>query len=211
MKKRNMLCFLMIAALSAGMATGCSAKKEKETEKTVMTEAPTPTKAPTATKAPTPVEEKESETARETETEKVTEQQTEPIAPGDYESMSFTATEAVNVRSEASMDAEVMDCFYAGDKVHVLGENGDGWYKVRIDYPGNENGAPFSIEGYVKKEYIQQEESQKVNGTGSNTKPVTAAEQIATDKERGILKESESETEKVQSIKEMMDAEGTQN
>lgn len=74
-------------------------------------------------------------------------------------------TPAVRVREKASTDSEVLTKAYEGEKVEILGEEGD-WYKVKI------NGKT----GYARKDLIKEENETTKNNTSTPNNNVSTYE-----------------------------------
>ena len=79
---------------------------------------------------------------------------TAPTATPALSTLEFVATDAVNVRTSAGTDADVIDSLEIGDKTKVLeevtGTDGNAWYHVNYDREGT------TIDGYASKLYISQ-------------------------------------------------------
>lgn len=79
---------------------------------------------------------------------------TAPTATPALSTLEFVATDAVNVRASAGIDADVIDSLEIGDKTKVLeevtGADGNAWYHVNYDRKGT------TIDGYASKAYISQ-------------------------------------------------------
>ena len=79
---------------------------------------------------------------------------TAPTATPALSTLEFVATDAVNVRTSAGTDANVIDSLESGDKTKVLeevtGTDGNAWYHVNYDREGT------TIDGYASKLYISQ-------------------------------------------------------
>lgn len=74
-----------------------------------------------------------------------------------YAATGVVNTPAVRVRQKASTDSEVLTKAYEGEKLEILGEEGD-WYKVKI------NGKT----GYTRKDLIKEEKETTKNNTSNN-------------------------------------------
>lgn len=74
-------------------------------------------------------------------------------------------TPAVRVREKASTDSEVLTKAYEGEKIEILGEEGD-WYKVKI------NGKT----GYARKDLIKEENETTKNNTSTLNNSVSTYE-----------------------------------
>lgn len=129
------------------------------------TAAVTPDPDETETKEPeTQPQEPETETKEpETDAPTVTPEPEEPT----YETKSGVLNgDGVRVRSDASLSAPTLGYVYKGDKVTIIGEEGD-WYKVKAVV----NGMPK--EGYIYAEYVTVEDDSN-SSTGNDNSGSTS-------------------------------------
>lgn len=166
---------IIIVAAGTAVLAGCAAGKDTENSDGGVPVA----QIVDTTSSTTPDEKNEAEqpitTVTATPQATVT---TAPTATPALSTLEFVATDAVNVRTSAGTDADVIDSLEIGDKTKVLeevtGTDGNAWYHVNYDREGT------TIDGYASKVYISQshklDSAAQANGTtiNNNTDPTTA-------------------------------------
>lgn len=142
---------IIIAAAGTAVLAGCAAGKDSENS-----DGGVPVAQIVDTASQTTPDEK-SETEQPITTATTTPQVTATTAPTATPALStleFVATDAVNVRTSAGTDADVIDSLEIGDKTKVLeevtGTDGNALYHVNYDREGT------TIDGYASKLYISQ-------------------------------------------------------
>lgn len=142
---------IITAAAGTAVIIGCAAGKDSENS-----DGGVPVAQIVDTASQTTPDEK-SETEQPITTATTTPQVTATTAPTATPALStleFVATDAVNVRTSAGTDADVIDSLEIGDKTKVLeevtGTDGNAWYHVNYDREGT------TIDGYASKLYISQ-------------------------------------------------------
>lgn len=134
MKKK---CILALIAAAAFMAQGCGFTEGTDAVVTVVDATPTPepTEAPEATATPTPEAEAavDSAAADSTAQAAATEQTPSGINV-QVQDATYYAVEGVNLRSDASADAEFVAGVLSGEALKCTGVCDNGW--IRVDYNG---------------------------------------------------------------------------
>lgn len=128
MKKK---CILALIAAAAFMAQGCGFTEGTDAVVTVVDATPTPepTEAPEATATPTPEAEAAADSAAADSTA-----QTPSGINVQVQDATYYAVEGVNLRSDASADAEFVAGVLSGEALKCTGVCDNGW--IRVDYNG---------------------------------------------------------------------------
>ena len=126
MKKK---CILALIAAAAFMSQGCGFTEGTDAVVTVVDATPTPepTEAPEATATPTPGAEAAADSTAATE-------QTPSGINVQVQDATYYAVEGVNLRSDASADAEFVAGVLSGEALKCTGVCDNGW--IRVDYNG---------------------------------------------------------------------------
>lgn len=129
MKKKCILALILGAAF---MAQGCGFTEGTDAVVTVVDATPTPepTEAPKATATPEPTAEADSAAADSTA---ATEQTPSGITV-EVKDETYYAVEGVNLRTDASADAEFVAGVLSGEALKCTGVCANGW--IRVDYNG---------------------------------------------------------------------------
>lgn len=129
MKKK---CILALIAAAAFMSQGCGFTEGTDAVVTVVDATPTPepTEAPEATATPTP----EAEAAADSTTQAAATEQTPSGVNVQVQDATYYAVEGVNLRSDASADAEFVAGVLSGEALKCTGVCDNGW--IRVDYNG---------------------------------------------------------------------------
>lgn len=129
MKKK---CILALIAAAAFMSQGCGFTEGTDAVVTVVDATPTPepTEAPEATATPTP----EAEAAADSTTQAAATEQTPSGINVQVQDATYYAVEGVNLRSDASADAEFVAGVLSGEALKCTGVCDNGW--IRVDYNG---------------------------------------------------------------------------
>lgn len=134
MKKK---CILALIAAAAFMAQGCGFTEGTDAVVTVVDATPTPepTEAPEATATPTPEAEAAADSAAADSTaQAVATEQTPSGINVQVQDATYYAVEGVNLRSDASADAEFVAGVLSGEALKCTGVCDNGW--IRVDYNG---------------------------------------------------------------------------
>ena len=126
MKKK---CILALVLGAAFMAQGCGYTEGTDAVVTVVDATPTPepTEAPEPTATPEPQADAATESTAATE-------QTPSGITVEVKEETYYAVEGVNLRSDASADAEFVAGVLSGDALKCTGVCANGW--IRVDYNG---------------------------------------------------------------------------
>lgn len=129
MKKK---CILALIAAAAFMSQGCGFTEGTDAVVTVVDATPTPepTEAPEATATPTP----EAEAEADSTTQAAATEQTPSGINVQVQDATYYAVEGVNLRSDASADAEFVAGVLSGEVLKCTGVCDNGW--IRVDYNG---------------------------------------------------------------------------
>lgn len=129
MKKK---CILALIAAAAFMSQGCGFTEGTDAVVTVVDATPTPepTEAPEATATPTPG----AEAAADSTTQAAATEQTPSGVNVQVQDATYYAVEGVNLRSDASADAEFVAGVLSGEALKCTGVCDNGW--IRVDYNG---------------------------------------------------------------------------
>lgn len=134
MKKK---CILALIAAAAFMAQGCGFTEGTDAVVTVVDATPTPepTEAPEATATPTPEAEAAADSAAADSTAQVVATEQTPSGINvQVQDATYYAVEGVNLRSDASADAEFVAGVLSGEALKCTGVCDNGW--IRVDYNG---------------------------------------------------------------------------
>ena len=135
MKKK---CILALIAAAAFMSQGCGFTEGTDAVVTVVDATPTPepTEAPEATATPTPEAEAaaDSTAAADPTTQAAATEQTPSGVNVQVQDATYYAVEGVNLRSDASADAEFVAGVLSGEALKCTGVCDNGW--IRVDYNG---------------------------------------------------------------------------
>lgn len=134
MKKR---CILALIAAAAFMAQGCGFTEGTDAVVTVVDATPTPepTEAPEATATPTPEAEAAADSAAADSTAQAAATEQTPSGINvQVQDATYYAVEGVNLRSDASADAEFVAGVLSGEALKCTGVCDNGW--IRVDYNG---------------------------------------------------------------------------
>ena len=134
MKKK---CILALIAAAAFMAQGCGFTEGTDAVVTVVDATPTPepTEAPEATATPTPEAEAAAESAAADSTAQAAATEQTPSGINvQVQDATYYAVEGVNLRSDASADAEFVAGVLSGEALKCTGVCDNGW--IRVDYNG---------------------------------------------------------------------------
>ena len=129
MKKKCILALILSAAF---MAQGCGFTEGTDAVVTVVDATPTPepTEAPKATATPEPTAEADSAAADST----AATDQTPSGITVEVKDETYYAVEGVNLRTDASADAEFVAGVLSGEALKCTGVCANGW--IRVDYNG---------------------------------------------------------------------------
>lgn len=132
MKKKCILALILGAAF---MAQGCGFTEGTDAVVTVVDATPTPepTEAPKETPTPTPEAEAAADAADSTAQTAATEQTPSGINVT-VQDATYYAVEGVNLRSDASADADFVAGVLSGEALKCTGVCDNGW--IRVDYNG---------------------------------------------------------------------------
>ena len=134
MKKKCILALILGAAF---MAQGCGFTEGTDAVVTVVDSTPTPepTEAPEETATPTPEATAEADsTAAADPTAQAATEQTPSGINVQAQDATYYAVEGVNLRSDASADAEFVAGVLSGESLKCTGICDNGW--IRVDYNG---------------------------------------------------------------------------
>ena len=142
MKKK---CILALIAAAAFMAQGCGFTEGTDAVVTVVDSTPTPepTEAPEETATPTPEATAEADStaeaaadsaAADSTAQAVATEQTPSGINVQVQDATYYAVEGVNLRSDASADAEFVAGVLSGEALKCTGVCDNGW--IRVDYNG---------------------------------------------------------------------------
>ena len=135
MKKKCILALILGAAF---MAQGCGFTEGTDAVVTVVDSTPTPepTEAPEETATPTPeaTAEADSTAAADPTAQAAATEQTPSGINVQAQDATYYAVEGVNLRSDASADAEVVAGVLSGESLKCTGICDNGW--IRVDYNG---------------------------------------------------------------------------
>lgn len=134
MKKK---CILALIAAAAFMAQGCGFTEGTDAVVTVVDATPTPepTEAPEATATPTPEAEAAADSAAADSTAQAAATEQTPSGINvQVQDATYYAVEGVNLRSDASADAEFVAGVLSGEALKCTGVCDNGW--IRVDYNG---------------------------------------------------------------------------
>ena len=134
MKKQ---CILALIAAAAFMAQGCGFTEGTDAVVTVVDATPTPepTEAPEATATPTPEAEAAADSAAADSTAQAAATEQTPSGINvQVQDATYYAVEGVNLRSDASADAEFVAGVLSGEALKCTGVCDNGW--IRVDYNG---------------------------------------------------------------------------
>lgn len=134
MKKK---CILALIAVAAFMAQGCGFTEGTDAVVTVVDATPTPepTEAPEATATPTPEAEAAADSAAADSTAQAAATEQTPSGINvQVQDATYYAVEGVNLRSDASADAEFVAGVLSGEALKCTGVCDNGW--IRVDYNG---------------------------------------------------------------------------
>lgn len=135
MKKKCILALILGAAF---MAQGCGFTEGTDTVVTVVDSTPTPepTEAPEETATPTPeaTAEADSTAAADPTAQAAATEQTPSGINVQAQDATYYAVEGVNLRSDASADAEFVAGVLSGESLKCTGICDNGW--IRVDYNG---------------------------------------------------------------------------
>lgn len=142
MKKKCMLALILGAAF---LAQGCGYEEGTDAVVTVVDSTPTPepTEAPEATATPTPEAAADStaadpaaadSAATDSATQTAATEQTPSGINVQVQDATYYAVEGVNLRSDASPDADFVAGVLSGDALKCTGVCDNGW--IRVDYNG---------------------------------------------------------------------------
>lgn len=132
MKKRYILALVLGAAV---MVQGCGFTEGTDAVVTVVDSTPTPepTKAPKATDTPTPQASEDAAAADPAAQDTATEQTPSGIKV-QAQDATYYAVEGVNLRTDASADADFVAGVLSGESLKCTGVCENGW--IRVDYNG---------------------------------------------------------------------------
>lgn len=134
MKKK---CILALIAAAAFMAQGCGFTEGTDAVVTVVDATPTPepTEVPEATATPTPEAEAAADSAAADSTAQAAATEQTPSGINvQVQDATYYAVEGVNLRSDASADAEFVAGVLSGEALKCTGVCDNGW--IRVDYNG---------------------------------------------------------------------------
>lgn len=135
MKKKCILALILGAAF---MAQGCGFTEGNDAVVTVVDSTPTPepTEAPEETATPTPeaTAEADSTAAADPTAQAAATEQTPSGINVQAQDATYYAVEGVNLRSDASADAEFVAGVLSGESLKCTGICDNGW--IRVDYNG---------------------------------------------------------------------------
>ena len=134
MKKKFILALIAAAAF---MAQGCGFTEGTDAVVTVVDATPTPepTEAPEATATPTPEAEAAADSAAADSTAQAAATEQTPSGINvQVQDATYYAVEGVNLRSDASADAEFVAGVLSGEALKCTGVCDNGW--IRVDYNG---------------------------------------------------------------------------
>lgn len=134
MKKK---CILALIAAAAFMSQGCGFTEGTDAVVTVVDATPTPepTEAPEATATPTPEAEAAADSAAADSTAQAAATEQTPSGINvQVQDATYYAVEGVNLRSDASADAEFVAGVLSGEALKCTGVCDNGW--IRVDYNG---------------------------------------------------------------------------
>lgn len=135
MKKKCILALILGAAF---MAQGCGLTEGTDAVVTVVDSTPTPepTEAPEETATPTPeaTAEADSTAAADPTAQAAATEQTPSGINVQAQDATYYAVEGVNLRSDASADAEFVAGVLSGESLKCTGICDNGW--IRVDYNG---------------------------------------------------------------------------
>ena len=135
MKKKCILALILGAAF---MAQGCGFTEGTDDVVTVVDSTPTPepTEAPEETATPTPeaTAEADSTAAADSTAQAAATEQTPSGINVQAQDATYYAVEGVNLRSDASADAEFVAGVLSGESLKCTGICDNGW--IRVDYNG---------------------------------------------------------------------------
>ena len=134
MKKK---CILALIAAAAFMAQGCGFTEGTDAVVTVVDATPTPepTEAPEATATPTPEAEAAADSAAADSTAQAAATEQTPSGINvQVQDATYYAVEGVNLRSDASADAEFVAGVLSGEALKCTGVCDNGW--IRVEYNG---------------------------------------------------------------------------
>lgn len=134
MKKKCILALILGAAF---MAQGCGFTEGTDAVVTVVDSTPTPepTEAPEETATPTPEATAEADsTAADPTAQAAATEQTPSGINVQAQDATYYAVEGVNLRSDASADAEFVAGVLSGESLKCTGICDNGW--IRVDYNG---------------------------------------------------------------------------
>ena len=135
MKKKCILALILGAAF---MAQGCGCTEGTDAVVTVVDSTPTPepTEAPEETATPTPeaTAEADSTAAADPTAQAAATEQTPSGINVQAQDATYYAVEGVNLRSDASADAEFVAGVLSGESLKCTGICDNGW--IRVDYNG---------------------------------------------------------------------------
>ena len=135
MKKKCILALILGAAF---MAQGCGFTEGTDAVVTVVDSTPTPepTEAPDESATPTPeaTAEADSTAAADPTAQAAATEQTPSGINVQAQDATYYAVEGVNLRSEASADAELVAGVLSGESLKCTGICDNGW--IRVDYNG---------------------------------------------------------------------------
>ena len=135
MKKKCILALILGAAF---MAQGCGFTEGTDAVVTVVDSTPTPepTEAPEETATPTPeaTAEADSTAAADSTAQAAATEQTPSGINVQAQDATYYAVEGVNLRSDASADAEFVAGVLSGESLKCTGICDNGW--IRVDYNG---------------------------------------------------------------------------
>ena len=141
MKKKCILALILGAAF---MAQGCGFTEGTDAVVTVVDSTPTPepTEAPEETATPTPeaTAETDSTAAADPTAQAAATEQTPSGINVQAQDATYYAVEGVNLRSDASADAEFVAGVLSGESLKCTGICDNGW--IRVDYNGQTCYAP---------------------------------------------------------------------
>ena len=166
MKKK---CILALVLGAAFMAQGCGYTEGTDAVVTVVDATPTPepTEAPEPTATPEPQADAATESAAADST--AASEQTPSGITVEVKEETYYAVEGVNLRSDASADAEFVAGVLSGDALKCTGVCANGW--VRVDY----NGQPC----YASGDYVST--TPPVGATAATTTADAAAADTGAD------------------------------
>lgn len=161
MKKK---CILALVLGAAFMAQGCGYTEGTDAVVTVVDATPTP--EPTEAPEPTATPEPQADAAADTADSTATTEQTPSGITVEVKEETYYAVEGVNLRSDASADAEFIAGVLSGEALKSTGVCANGW--IRVDYNGQ---ACYASGDYVST----------TPPVGAAAVDTTAADTVATD------------------------------